>query len=121
MAQTRHEQAADFDLLIRGGTVVKRKEERMNTITRRELAQLDASATPTVSFELNGQPVTARAGETIIQVAQRNGIEVPHLCYKEGLETVGNCRACVVEIAGERVLAPSCCRAPANGMQACSC
>ena len=84
----------------------------MNAITRRELAQLDASATPTVSFELNGQPVTARAGETLIQVAQRNGIEVPHLCYKEGLETVGNCRACVVEIAGERVLAPSCCRAP---------
>ena len=89
----------------------------MNAITRRELAQLDASTTPTVSFELNGQPVTARAGETIIQVAQRNGIEVPHLCYKEGLETVGNCRACVVEIAGERVLAPSCCRAPANGMK----
>ena len=89
----------------------------MNAITRRELAQLDASATPSVSFELNGHTVTARAGETIIQVAQRNGIEVPHLCYKEGLETVGNCRACVVEIAGERVLAPSCCRAPANGMK----
>jgi len=86
----------------------------MNAITRRELAQLDA---PTVSFELNGRTVTARADQTILQVAQAEGIEVPHLCYKEGLEAVGNCRSCMVEIAGERVLAPSCCRTPAAGMK----
>ena len=86
----------------------------MNAITRRELAELDA---PTVSFELNGKAVTARADETILAVAKREGIEVPHLCFKEGLEAVGNCRSCMVEINGERVLAPSCCRAPANGMK----
>ena len=90
----------------------------MNAITRRELAQLDASSdAPGVAFELNGHSVSARAGETILQVAKRHGIEVPHLCYKDGLEPAGNCRACVVEIAGERVLAPSCCRAPAGGMK----
>ena len=89
----------------------------MNAITRRELAQLDGEQAPSVSFELNGHSVSARSGETIIQVAQRHGIEVPHLCYKDGLETAGNCRACVVEIAGERVLAPSCCRFPSNGMK----
>ena len=86
----------------------------MNAVTRKELAALDA---PTVSFELNGKAVTARADETILTIAKREGIEVPHLCFKEGLEAVGNCRSCMVEINGERVLAPSCCRAPANGMK----
>ena len=84
----------------------------MNAITRRENAALDA---PTVEFELNGRTVTGRVNEPLIEVARREGIEVPHLCYKPGLEAVGNCRACVVEIKGERTLAPSCCRAPAAG------
>ncbi|MEP7298130.1 MAG: 2Fe-2S iron-sulfur cluster-binding protein, partial [Burkholderiales bacterium] len=72
---------------------------------------------PTVSFELNGKPITARADQTIIKIAEAEGIEIPHLCYKDGLATAGNCRACMVEIAGERVLAPSCCRTPTNGMK----
>jgi formate dehydrogenase major subunit len=86
----------------------------MNAITRKEMAHLNA---PVVSFELNGQPVKAHASETLLDVAKREGIDVPHLCYKEGLEAVGNCRACMVEINGERVLAPSCCRAPTEGMK----
>ena len=86
----------------------------MNAITRSEMASLDA---PVVTFELNGKAVSARSDQTLIEVAKDHGIEVPHLCYKEGLDTAGNCRACVVEIAGERVLAPSCCRTPANGMK----
>jgi formate dehydrogenase major subunit len=72
---------------------------------------------PTVSFELNGRSVDALPHETLIEVAAREGIEVPRLCYKEGLASVGNCRSCMVEIAGERVLAPSCCRNPAPGMK----
>jgi formate dehydrogenase major subunit len=86
----------------------------MNAITRNEMAQLDV---PTVTFELNGREVTGRATDTILTVAKREGIEIPHLCYKEGMDTAGNCRACVVEINGERVLAPSCCRNPVNGMK----
>jgi formate dehydrogenase major subunit len=86
----------------------------MNAITRQELAELDA---PLVNFSLNGQEVTGRANESILQVAKREGIDIPHLCFKEGLEAVGNCRACMVEIDGERVLAPSCCRAPTVGMK----
>jgi formate dehydrogenase major subunit len=70
-----------------------------------------------VAFTLNGKPTTALEGETILQCAQRNGVDVPHLCYKEGLSPDGNCRACVVEIQGERALAASCCRLPAGGMQ----
>jgi formate dehydrogenase major subunit len=69
-----------------------------------------------IDFTLNGQPVQARAGETVWSVAQRHGIAIPHLCHKEGLAPAGNCRACVVEVDGERVLAPSCCRAPTPGM-----
>ena len=70
-----------------------------------------------VAFELDGQPITARPGETILKAAQRHGVDIPHLCYTDGLRPDGNCRACVVEIAGERTLAPSCCRAPTEGMK----
>jgi formate dehydrogenase major subunit len=86
----------------------------MNAITKTELANLEA---PLLSFSLNGKEVSGRATESILDVAKREGIEVPHLCYKDGLEAVGNCRACMVEINGERVLAPSCCRAPTAGMK----
>jgi formate dehydrogenase major subunit len=69
-----------------------------------------------IHFHLNGREVCGHAGETLLTIAQREGVEVPHLCHKDGLEAVGNCRACVVEVKGERVLAPSCCRAPSAGM-----
>jgi formate dehydrogenase major subunit len=70
-----------------------------------------------VEFKLNGKDVVGDASETIIQTAKRYGVEIPHLCYKEGMRPDGNCRACVVEVKGERVLAASCCRAPAKGME----
>ena len=70
-----------------------------------------------IEFKLNGRSVVGRADETILQTAQQHGVEIPHLCYKDGLRPDGNCRACVVEIKGERVLAPSCCRYPQAGME----
>lgn len=69
------------------------------------------------SFKLNAKQVDALPGETILEAAKRHGTEIPHLCYKEGYRADGNCRACVVEIKGERVLAPSCCRQPNAGME----
>ena len=86
----------------------------MNAVTRKQAALHEV---PSVSFELNGRQVSGRADETLIAIAQREGVSIPHLCYKPGLEEVGNCRACMVEIAGERVLAPSCCRTPSAGME----
>jgi formate dehydrogenase major subunit len=86
----------------------------MNAVTRQEQMALDV---PLVNFSLNGREVTGRATDSILQIAKQEGIDIPHLCYKEGLEAVGNCRACMVEINGERVLAPSCCRAPTAGMK----
>ncbi len=73
-----------------------------------------------IEFRLNGEAVLARADETIIEAAKRHGVEIPHLCYKPGMRADGNCRACMVEIKGERVLAPSCCRKPAPGMEVTS-
>ena len=74
----------------------------------------------TVSFTLNGTPIAARGDETILQAADRHGIEIPRLCYKDGYRPDGNCRVCMIEIEGERVLAPSCCRRPIEGMKAAS-
>jgi formate dehydrogenase major subunit len=70
-----------------------------------------------ISFELDGRAIDAIPSESILQAAKRSGVEIPHLCFKEGMRADGNCRACVVEIEGERVLAPSCCRAPSAGMK----
>src|SRR5436190_22231151 len=79
-----------------------------------------AANAETIDFKLNGETISAHAGETIIQAARRHGVEIPHLCYKEGYRPDGNCRACMVEIKGERVLAPSCCRTPAKDMEVLS-
>jgi len=70
-----------------------------------------------LEFSLDGRTVQAYQGETILTVAKRLGLQIPHLCYKEGMRADGNCRACVVEIKGERTLAPSCCRQPTAGME----
>ncbi len=69
-----------------------------------------------IHFQLNGREVSGHADETLLTIAQREGVEIPHLCHKDGLDPVGNCRACMVEVKGERVLAASCCRAPTAGM-----
>ena len=71
-------------------------------------------------FTLNGKELEARPQETILQCAQRHDIAIPHLCYMEGYRPDGNCRSCVVEIDGERVLAPSCVRTPRPDMKVSS-
>lgn len=75
-----------------------------------------------IRFHLDGKAVEALPGETIWQVAKREGTDIPHLCYtpQPGFRADGNCRACMVEIEGERVLAPSCKREPTEGMQVVS-
>ena len=70
----------------------------------------------TTTFTLNGRSITAAPEETIIEAAKRSGVDIPHLCYKPGMRPDGNCRACVVEVKGERTLAASCCRKPAEGI-----
>ncbi|WP_346913350.1 formate dehydrogenase subunit alpha [uncultured Roseibium sp.] len=74
--------------------------------------------TKTVTFTLDGREVIADVGETIWQVAKREGVAIPHLCHKDapGYRSDGNCRACMVDIEGERTLTASCVREPADGM-----
>ncbi|RDD60880.1 formate dehydrogenase subunit alpha [Ferruginivarius sediminum] len=72
-----------------------------------------------IHFELDGRTVEAEPGETIWAVAHREGVEIPHLCHRPepGYRPDGNCRACMVEVEGERVLAASCIRKPTEGMK----
>ena len=73
-----------------------------------------ADGQQTIGFVLDGRAVEAHPGETIWDVARREGVTIPHLCHRPeaGYAPDGNCRACMVEIEGERVLAASCIRAP---------
>ncbi len=79
---------------------------------------LDASETKTVTFNLNGEDVTVPEGTTIWEAANGKGLIIPHLCHKPapGYRPDGNCRACMVEVEGERTLVASCIRPAAEGM-----
>lgn len=77
----------------------------------------DVSSEERLRFTLNGREIEALSHETILQVAQRVGIDIPYLCYQEGYRPDGNCRACMVEIKGERILAPACVRKATKGME----
>src|SRR6202030_1759699 len=79
----------------------------------------EGGKTTAKTFTIDDREVEIRDGETIWQAAQRLGTAIPHLCYapEPGYRPDGNCRACMVEIEGERVLAASCIRTPAPGMK----
>src|ERR1700686_4670270 len=79
----------------------------------------DVNAQKPNTFLIEDREVDIRPGETIFNAARRLGIELPHLGYspKPGYRADGNCRVCMVEIEGERVLAASCIRTPAAGMK----
>ncbi|MFT6303779.1 MAG: formate dehydrogenase major subunit [Granulosicoccus sp.] len=72
----------------------------------------------TVTFTLDGEQVTAKIDQSLWEIAKAQGTLIPHLCHKdsEGYRADGNCRACMVDIEGERVLAASCIRTPTEGM-----
>ncbi|MFV2003090.1 MAG: molybdopterin-dependent oxidoreductase, partial [Paracoccaceae bacterium] len=72
-----------------------------------------------IKFTMDGHDVEAAPGESIWQVAKRQGVEIPHLCWRDepGYRADGNCRACMVEVEGERTLAASCVRMPSEGMK----
>ena len=74
--------------------------------------------TDSIRFTLDGEKVEAERGMTIWEIANGRGLVIPHLCHKPapGYRPDGNCRACMVEIEGERTLAASCIREPQEGM-----
>ncbi|MGR3570731.1 molybdopterin-dependent oxidoreductase, partial [Brevirhabdus sp.] len=78
----------------------------------------DGSQTATVTFNLDGEDVTVPENISIWEAAHGRGLIIPHLCHKPepGYRPDGNCRACMVEVEGERVLVASCIRPVADGM-----
>ena len=66
---------------------------------------------------IDGHEISARAGQTILEVARENDIDIPTLCHLEGLSDVGACRLCLVEIAGSNKLLPACVATVYEGMQ----
>ena len=51
-----------------------------------------------MSLKINGKNYFGNLGDTILDVTKRNNIQIPHLCFKEGMRPDGNCRVCMVEI-----------------------
>jgi bidirectional [NiFe] hydrogenase diaphorase subunit len=69
------------------------------------------------TLTIDGKNVSARSGQTILEVAEENGIKIPTLCHLEGLGDVGACRLCVVEVAGNNKLFPACVTSVFEGME----
>jgi bidirectional [NiFe] hydrogenase diaphorase subunit len=67
-----------------------------------------APAVDIKTLTIDGKEVSARAGQTILEVARENNIAIPTLCHLDGLSDVGACRLCMVEIAGTPKLFPAC-------------
>lgn len=79
-----------------------------------DVAAAEAAA-PTM--ELNGRRVRIKAGETVLEVAQRAGVHIPTLCHDPRLDPAGACRTCLVDVDGQRRLAPACATPAAEGMK----
>jgi bidirectional [NiFe] hydrogenase diaphorase subunit len=69
------------------------------------------------TLSIDGREVGARADQTILEVAQENGIFIPTLCNLEGLSTSGSCRLCLVSVKGTPRLLPACVTRVAEGME----
>ncbi len=102
-----------------GGTV--KSEGRVHVAHKAPMIGAPDAAAESIAqtFTIDDREIDIREGETIFHAARRLGIKLPHLCYlpKPGYRPDGNCRVCMVEIEGERVLAASCIRMPAPGMK----
>lgn len=71
----------------------------------------------TFEIHIDGKPCAARAGETVVDVARREGIDIPTLCHDTRLEPAGACRVCLVEVEGQRRLQPGCAWRVSPGMK----
>lgn len=69
------------------------------------------------TLTIDGKEVSAREGETILQVARENGVYIPTLCHLDGLEPIGACRLCLVEVKGVNRLLPACMTQVEEGME----
>src|SRR6476619_5752094 len=101
-----------------GGSVGDGKPGVAHTVAADKSAG-EGKGTTAQTFFMDDKEIDIREGETIFRAGRRHDIRLPHLCYspKPGYRADGNCRICMVEIEGERVLAASCIRTPTPGMK----
>ena len=69
----------------------------------------------TITLKIDGRAISTAPGKTILEVATENGIRIPTLCHLEGLEDIGACRLCIVEVAGQ--LVTSCTAMASDGIE----
>jgi len=69
-----------------------------------------------VNLKIDGQKLSVKKGTTLMEAAEKIGINIPHLCYLEGINDIGACRVCVVENAGTDKLLASCNTMAEEGM-----
>ena len=69
----------------------------------------------TIKLKIDGREITTEAGKTILEVATENGIRIPTLCHLDGVEDIGACRLCIVDVHGQ--LVTSCTTQVADGME----
>lgn len=70
-----------------------------------------------ITFKIDGQDIAARDDETILELSRENGVDIPTLCYLEGVTPWGGCRLCMVEIKGSNKLFPACMTYPTENME----
>ncbi|MCY1719840.1 NADH-dependent [FeFe] hydrogenase, group A6 [Prolixibacteraceae bacterium Z1-6] len=70
-----------------------------------------------INLTINGFPVEIETGKTILEAAEKQGIKIPTLCYHKDLCVAGNCRVCVVEVAGQKRLSAACATPCEEGME----
>ena len=73
-----------------------------------------------ITFTIDGKAIRAKAGTTILEAARAEGIDIPTLCYMKGVNEIGSCRLCMVEIEGYETLFASCRTRAAEGMNICT-
>ena len=71
---------------------------------------------PENTMTIDGRDLVFEPGETILDVARKNGIFIPTLCFLKGASPTGACRVCVVEVEGGRALSPACATPAGNKM-----
>lgn len=70
-----------------------------------------------LNLTINGKPIQAPEGTTILEAARMNSIDIPSLCYLKDMNAIGSCRICVVEVKGAKTLQASCVTQIAEGME----
>jgi len=70
-----------------------------------------------IKITINGVTVEIKQGTSILEAARQAGVIIPTLCYHKDLCVAGNCRVCVVEIAGQKRLATACATPCEEGME----